>query len=80
MPEMGISEFADYDSFALAAEISRVRGQRDQLRAALAALICADGREELEQMEIVMRAMPAPARDKAATIDALHALMDTLPS
>lgn len=46
-----------------------------QLRAALAALVGADG-AELEPMETVMRALPAPAKDKAAMIDAIHALID----
>lgn len=48
------------------------------LRAALVGLVGADGRAELEQMEAVMRLMPAPAADKAATIDAIHALLATL--
>jgi hypothetical protein len=48
------------------------------LRAALVGLVGADGRAELEQMEAVMRLMPAPAADKAATIDAIHALIATL--
>lgn len=28
-------------------------------------------------MELVMRTIPAPAEDKAATIDAIHALLAT---
>ena len=51
--------------------------QCDRLRAALVGLVGVDGREELEQMEAVMRLMPAPAQDKAATIDAIHALIAT---
>ena len=31
-------------------------------------------------MEVAMRAMPAPAEDKAATIYAIHALIATLPA
>lgn len=54
--------------------------QRDQLRAALVGLVGVDGRAELEQLEAVMRLMPAPAADKAATIDAIHALIATLPT
>lgn len=53
--------------------------QRDLLRAALVRLVGVDTREELEQMEVVMRLMPGPSEDKAATIDAIHALMATLP-
>lgn len=53
--------------------------QRDLLRAALVGLVGVDTRNDLEQMEVVMRLMPAPAQDKAATIDAIHALIATLP-
>lgn len=49
------------------------------LRAALVGLVGVDGREELEAMEAVMRLLPAPAADKAVTIDAIHALIATLP-
>jgi len=50
------------------------------LRAALTALVGASESPELEQMEAAMRAMPAPAADKAASIDAIHALLATLPN
>lgn len=49
------------------------------LRAALVGLVGADGREELEAMEVTIRTLPAPATDKAVTIDAIHALLATLP-
>jgi hypothetical protein len=48
------------------------------LREALVGLVGVDTRAELEQLEAVMRLMPAPAQDKAATIDAIHALLATL--
>ena len=50
------------------------------LRAALVGLVGVDGREELDQMEAFMRLAPAPAADKAVTIDAIHALIASLPS
>lgn len=59
-------------------EYQEMREQRDLLRAALVKLVGADTKAELEQMEIVMRSLPAPAEDKAATIDAIHALLATL--
>jgi hypothetical protein len=59
-------------------DLARVTAQRERLRAALAALVGVDGREELAQMEAVMRVMPAPAEDRAASIDAIHALLATL--
>jgi hypothetical protein len=51
----------------------------ERLRAALVGLVGVDGKDELEQLEAAMRLMPAPAQDKAATIDAIHALIATLP-
>ena len=49
------------------------------LRAALVGLIGADSAEELRQMEVTMRLLPAPAEDKAVSINAIHALLATLP-
>jgi hypothetical protein len=60
-------------------EAEKLRAERDLLRAALVGLVGVDGKIDLEQMEVVMRAMPAPAQDKAATIDAIHALIATIP-
>lgn len=59
--------------------IENAIAQRDRLRAALVGLVGVDGREELEAMEAMMRLLPAPAADKAVTIDAIHALIATLP-
>lgn len=54
------------------------REQRDLLRSALVGIVGADTREELEQMEVVIRSAPAPWMDKAATVDAIHALLATM--
>lgn len=54
--------------------------ERNRLRVALVQLVGVDGPAELAEMEAVMRLMPAPAEDKAATIDAIHALIATLPT
>lgn len=50
-----------------------------QLRAALVGLIGADGEQDLRQMEATMRLLPAPAEDKAVSINAIHALLATMP-
>lgn len=52
-----------------------------QLRNALGAIMSLDPNDgaKLQAMELIVRATVAPARDKAATIDAIHALMDTAP-
>lgn len=49
------------------------------LRAALVGLIGADEEQELRQMEVTMRLLPAPEADKAVSINAIHALLATLP-
>lgn len=62
-----------------------VHALRDQeptialLRAALVGLVGSDTREELLQMEAAMRLLPAPDADKAATVNAIHALLATMP-
>ena len=48
------------------------------LRSALAGLIGADSEDELRQMEIAMRLLPAPDADKAVSINAIHALLATM--
>ena len=50
------------------------------LRAALVGLVGADGKDELAQMEVGMRIMPAPEADKIAGLNAVHALRATLPN
>ena len=47
-----------------------------KLRSALAGLIGANDRNELEQMEVIIRMADIPAKDKAVTIDAIHALLE----
>lgn len=66
------------DKHPLRIRAEEAEAQRDKLRSALVALVGVDGRADLEQMECVMRLMPAPAQDKAATIDAIHALIATV--
>jgi hypothetical protein len=52
-----------------------------RLRSALVALVGVDGREALEELEAYMRRDAiAPAADKAVSIDAIHALIATLPT
>jgi hypothetical protein len=49
------------------------------LRAALTGLVGADTESELRQMEATMRLLPAPEEDKAVSINAIHALLATIP-
>jgi len=50
------------------------------LRSALVGLIGADTEQELREMEAMMRLLPAPEADKIASINAIQALLATLPS
>lgn len=47
------------------------------LRAALAGLVGASDKAELEKMEAVVRIVPAPEADKIASLNAIHALLAT---
>jgi len=49
------------------------------LRAALEGLIGASEKGELEQVELGIRMIPAPDADKAVSINAIHALLNTMP-
>ena len=50
------------------------------LRNALAGLVGASDKAELEQMELAVRVLPAPDADKIASLNAIHALLATLPN
>ena len=50
------------------------------LRGALAGLVGASDKAELEQMELAVRVIPAPEADKIASLNAIHALLSTLPN
>jgi Spy/CpxP family protein refolding chaperone len=56
-------------------ELNYMRRQCDQLRAALAGLIGAESEEELRTMEAMIRLTAAPDADKAAMLNAIHALL-----
>lgn len=51
----------------------------ERLRQALSGLVGVSSRDELQQMEIAVRALPAPEADKVGTINAIHALLASLP-
>ena len=59
--------------------IRKAEGDTATLRAALVGLIGADTEQELREMEATMRLLPAPEADKAVSINAIHALLATLP-
>ena len=65
--------------YFMQAEIDELRQENARLRSALVGLIGADSEQELRQMEATMRLLPAPEEDKAVSINAIHALLATLP-
>lgn len=67
------------DIAQLVRQLSEARAQRDRFRAILVALVGVETREELEMMEMFLRQTAAPAEDTAASIDAIHALLATMP-
>lgn len=50
----------------------------ERLRNALAGLVGAETAEELDQIEVAMRLMPAPDEDKRVSLNAIHALRSEL--
>jgi hypothetical protein len=48
-----------------------------KLRKALADMVGASTKEELEQMELALRTMPGIEQDKIVAINAIHALLET---
>jgi hypothetical protein len=50
------------------------------LRNALAGLVGASDKAELEQLELAMHVLPAPEADKIASLNAIHSLLATLPN
>ena len=50
------------------------------LRSALIGLIGAETEAELRQMEAYVRTMPIADADRAASINAIHALLATMPA
>jgi hypothetical protein len=49
------------------------------LRRALVGLVDAETKAELEGMELAIRRCPAPEADKAVSVNAIHALLATMP-
>lgn len=49
-----------------------------KLRSALIGIVGAENIEELKQMEVTLRLLPAPEADKTASLNAIHALLETM--
>ena len=66
------------DVNALIGHLRVVERKRDFLRSALEGLVGESEKVGLEQMELAVRLSPAPDQDKAAALNAIHALISTL--
>jgi hypothetical protein len=77
-PSHGSQVLTDHIRICEKHPMRQVEADKAKLRAALATLVGVDTKEELEQMEAVIRLSAAPAADKAGIIDAIHALLSTL--
>ena len=78
-PAHGSRVLTDHISGCAKHPMSQTARDRTMLRAALVGLVGADTADELKAMEATMRMLPAPEADKAVTINAIHALIATLP-
>jgi len=59
-------------------EIARLRAALQSIKRALEGLVGASTREELETIEAGVRVCPGAERDRAAALNAIHALQDLL--
>jgi len=75
-PPHGSQVLTDHIKVCEKHPMRQVEADKARLRKALAGLVGAGTREELEQMETFMRLTPAPDSDKAAAINAIHALLE----
>jgi hypothetical protein len=74
-PTAGAKALTDHIATCTAHPMSAVVAERDRMRAALEGLIGAYDTTTLRAMEVAIRTIAAPAKDKAASLDAIHALL-----
>ena len=76
-PAWGNQVLTDHIKVCEKHPMRKLEADKAKLRKALAGLIGAEFKAELEQMEIAIRLVTAPDADKAAGINAIHALIET---
>lgn len=74
-PAAGAKALTDHIAGCSAHPMRAIIAERDRMRRALEGLMGAYDMNTLRGMEISIRATPAPAEDKAAALDAIHALL-----
>lgn len=78
-PAHGSQVLTDHIKTCSAHPLRKAEADIATLRSALEGLIGAETEDELRQMELAIRSMPAPEADRAVSINAIHALIATMP-
>ena len=63
---------------SLELQVEKLTKENGRLRNALIGLVGSDSREELQSMELAMRIFPASDADVVASVNAIHALLETM--
>jgi hypothetical protein len=77
-PPHGAQVLTDHIKICEKHPMRQAEDKISKLRNALSALIGVSTKDELEAMEVALRATVAPEADKVVSINAIHALLDTL--
>jgi hypothetical protein len=77
-PPHGAKVLTDHIKVCEKHPLRKAEANIKRLRSALVGLVGAEDQEELRQMETMLRAMPVPEDDIAASINAIHALLETV--
>ena len=72
-----ITQF-ELEDLRMKEQVERLTKENGRLRNALIGLVGSDSREELQSMELAMRIFPASDADVVASVNAIHALLETM--
>lgn len=78
-PTHGASVLTEHIKVCEKHPIRKAEADRDKLRRALAGLVGVETERELETMEVTIRMMQIPDVDRMNLINAITALLDTMP-
>ena len=78
-PAHGSQELTEHIKICERHPMRKAKADVAVLRSALVGLIGADTEQELREMEAMMRLLPAPEADKIVSVNAIEALLATLP-
>jgi hypothetical protein len=77
-PPSGAQILTDHIKVCEKHPMRKLETDNAKLRKALAELVGAESKDELEAMECAIRLMPGVERDKVSALNAIHALQDTM--